>query len=230
MVLYSFSLQRSSLTPFLTGFWPGADSEPENGGVSQSQCKEFGHAEPWSFPDSDPSIFPWTSAYCGYGTLQSSIVDNTQLAELHLANTTDTGDSVLCPEATDLSPQAPAEFHNTNGLVPAPSGVVSGKYTALGFEDSGQSQSTSVVEFLNDVLWKAHSLDRSQICTDDQLNQDALIRGIVAGWDAVECFPYFCPLWDTLRQIDKRLFRLSGAMTRLCMLRMIHFMLLVRGI
>lgn len=153
---------------------------------------------------------------------------NIRLTELPLANATCTGNSVLPVEAADLLPPEPTEFHRVKTLVVAPSGVVKNANSALFFEDSSQGQSTSVLEFFNEVLGKAHRVNRSQVCTDDRLNQDALIRGIVDGWNAVERYPYFCPLWGVLRQIDRRVFRLSSTMTRLCMLRMIHFMLLVR--
>lgn len=79
------------------------------------------------------------------------------------------------------------------------------------------------------MLRKARSLSRSDVCSDARLNQDALIRGVLFGWNDVRNMSmFFCPLWEILRYLDRRLFRLSGTMTRLCTLRMIHSLLLVR--
>ncbi|KEF58093.1 uncharacterized protein A1O9_06016 [Exophiala aquamarina CBS 119918] len=79
----------------------------------------------------------------------------------------------------------------------------------------------------NNVLTTAHFLSRTSVCTDPSLNQDALIRGILFGWDnIITTSPFFCPLWEILRHLDKRIFQLSGTITRLCTLRMIHSLLL----
>jgi hypothetical protein len=69
------------------------------------------------------------------------------------------------------------------------------------------------------------------ICTDMILNQDALIRGILFDWKYVSNpNSVYCPIWAILQYLDTRLFRLSGTITRLCTLRMIHHLLLVGSV
>ena len=92
-----------------------------------------------------------------------------------------------------------------------------------------RNQGTDCQNIFSSVVRTARSLSQEDVCTDAQLNQDALIRGILFGWDDVMARSiFFCPLWEILRYLDKRIFRLSGIITRLCTLRMIHSMLLVR--
>jgi hypothetical protein len=86
---------------------------------------------------------------------------------------------------------------------------------------------TDCREILNSVLHSACTLDPSQVCADDETNEDAIIRGITQGWKNVRIrHPFFCPLWKIIRLLDSRMFRLSGTITRFCTLYMIHRMLL----
>ena len=155
---------------------------------------------------------------------EASAVDTAifQLPEAPCVNAADTA----IFQAAHLSPSAFGTSHSTpeqlkTALAPFHMGTGT---DILGFNDPEDSQRTSVLDFLNNVLEKVNTVDRSKICTDDQLNQDALIRAVTQGWGNLG---HFCPLWNLLRQIDRRVFRLSGIMTRLCMLRMVHFMMLV---
>lgn len=80
----------------------------------------------------------------------------------------------------------------------------------------------------NTAVATARVLSNTTVCTDPSLNQDALIRGILFGWDvATTTCPFRCPLWGVLQLLDKRIFQFSGTITRLCTLRMIHSLLLV---
>lgn len=84
-------------------------------------------------------------------------------------------------------------------------------------------------KIFTDAVHKARSLSRDQVCTDSEKNQDALIRGVLEGWNNIAHHSaYICPLWAILHELDRRVFCLSGIMTRLCTLKMIHSLLLVR--
>jgi hypothetical protein len=75
---------------------------------------------------------------------------------------------------------------------------------------------------------EAQDARKAEVCLDNQINQDVLIRGIIEGWDIVKSRGKVCPLWEILRSIDHLLFWMASPITRLVMLRMIHHMLLVR--
>ena len=85
----------------------------------------------------------------------------------------------------------------------------------------------SLLQFTNDVFTQAREFDIHTICLNDQLNQDAVIRGVLEGWHVTQSRAYFCPLWSILEQTDERIFIKSGILTRFSMLRMIHLMLQV---
>jgi hypothetical protein len=54
----------------------------------------------------------------------------------------------------------------------------------------------------NNLLTTAHAFSSTSVCTDPRLNQDALIRGVLFGWDiATTMSPFCCPLWDILRHL-----------------------------
>ncbi|KAK6387732.1 hypothetical protein LTS17_001001 [Exophiala oligosperma] len=81
----------------------------------------------------------------------------------------------------------------------------------------------------NNAVTAARGLSGTTVCGDPSLNQDALIRGVLFGWDlptATSSNQWCCPLWQILQLLDKRIFHLSGTITRLCTLRMIHSLLL----
>lgn len=92
---------------------------------------------------------------------------------------------------------------------------------------SERDQSSECQSIFNETLMLGCSMSRYDICTDAQRNEDALIRGIVYGWDKVSGQnDFFCPLWTIIRFLDARFFRLSSTITRFCTLTMIHSMLL----
>jgi len=77
------------------------------------------------------------------------------------------------------------------------------------------------------LLMQAQEARKVEVCLDDQMNQDVLIRGVMEGWEVVKSRVNVCPLWEILRSIDHLLFWTASPVTRLVMLRMIHCMLLV---
>lgn len=87
---------------------------------------------------------------------------------------------------------------------------------------------TSILEFANDLFHKACELNAHKVSWNDQLNQDAIIRGVLEGWHILQGQTHSCPLWKLLEQIDKRVFIQGGVLTRISMLRMIHRMYQVR--
>jgi hypothetical protein len=80
---------------------------------------------------------------------------------------------------------------------------------------------------LNHLVHQACVTERQYICTDELLNQDALIRGIIHGWHTVSSLACYCPLLVVIRQFDECIFSHNSIITRFCTLRMIHYMLLV---
>lgn len=79
------------------------------------------------------------------------------------------------------------------------------------------------------ILGSVHSLDPSQVCSDNHLNQNILIRAILEGWHILQYKNNVCPLWVIIREIDASINIRSGLATRLSMLRRIHQLLLVEG-
>lgn len=91
-----------------------------------------------------------------------------------------------------------------------------------------EDQNCSILRFTSEVFDKVRELNVHKICLDDQLNQDAIIRGVLEGWNTLHDRVYLCPLWTLLGQIDEKVFIRSGVLTRFSMLRMIHLMHQVR--
>ncbi|KAH8695418.1 hypothetical protein BGW36DRAFT_382659 [Talaromyces proteolyticus] len=87
------------------------------------------------------------------------------------------------------------------------------------------SGSWNVLEYANGVLDKARELDKMEVCFNRQLNEDAIIRGVLEGWHFLQGRTYSCPLWTVVSQIDEKIFMHSGIVTRLSMLSTIHKML-----
>lgn len=77
------------------------------------------------------------------------------------------------------------------------------------------------------LLGQVHYLTPSQVCLNESINQDTLIRGILFGWGNLRNGNFWCPLWEIIYQIDTSLFSQTGFLTRICMLRTIHFLLQV---
>ncbi|OQD83906.1 hypothetical protein PENSOL_c137G00940 [Penicillium solitum] len=86
-------------------------------------------------------------------------------------------------------------------------------------------QSYTLKNFSDQLLRQVHHLTPSQVCLNEPVNQDALIRGILFGWDKVQNGGFWCPLWEIIYQIDTVVFVRSRLLTRICMLRMIHLLL-----
>ncbi|KAE9367998.1 hypothetical protein N431DRAFT_514683 [Stipitochalara longipes BDJ] len=78
------------------------------------------------------------------------------------------------------------------------------------------------------LLMQAQDARKVEVCLEDHINQDVLIRGIIEGWEVVKSRVKVCPLWEILRSIDHLLFWMASPITRLVMLRMIHEMLLFK--
>lgn len=86
---------------------------------------------------------------------------------------------------------------------------------------------TSIADCCNAILAQVPLARKSDICHDDRINCDMIIRAVVKGWDAVPQRGNFCPLWAILRYLDDLLFSSCSMIGRLVMLRMIHCMLFV---
>lgn len=90
-----------------------------------------------------------------------------------------------------------------------------------------ESGSCAILEYTDEVLGKSLGLSILEICCNDELNQDAIIRGVLEGWHFLEQRTYSCPLWKVISHIDERVFIHSGVLTRLTMLSTIFRMLVV---
>lgn len=66
------------------------------------------------------------------------------------------------------------------------------------------------------------------ICMDDLQNQNMLIVAVTKGWEAVRVLNIQCPLWRAVEYVDACLFRETGTVERLALLRNVHLMVLVR--
>ncbi|KAL3484206.1 hypothetical protein BJX62DRAFT_230416 [Aspergillus germanicus] len=82
-----------------------------------------------------------------------------------------------------------------------------------------------ILEFTDEILGKTLKFNTMDICSSEELNQDAVIRGVLEGWHSVESRAYSCPLWKIISHIDERIFIHSGILTRLTMLSTILKML-----
>lgn len=89
------------------------------------------------------------------------------------------------------------------------------------------SDSYTILEFSDKVLREPSQCSILDICSDAQLNQDAIVRGVLEGWHFMENRAYSCPLWKIISQIDELIFMQSGILTRLAMLSTILKMLMV---
>lgn len=85
-----------------------------------------------------------------------------------------------------------------------------------------------VQDLFNHLLGMALVADRSMICVDEALSQDAIIRGILNGWDTVLAALYVCPLWEILSRFDMLIFAFTSVLTRFSTLKTIRHFLLVR--
>lgn len=88
-------------------------------------------------------------------------------------------------------------------------------------------QSYVLKNYGDQLLGQVHHLTLSQVCLNESINQDVLIRGILFGWEDLKDGDFWCPLWEIIYNIDTAIFSRSGLLTRLCMLRTIHLLLQV---
>ncbi|KAE8391096.1 hypothetical protein ETB97_003272 [Aspergillus alliaceus] len=85
---------------------------------------------------------------------------------------------------------------------------------------------TSLCDSLNEILGSVCLFKPSQVCTNDHFNQDALIRGVILGWNVLQHEYFTCPIWSILHRIDALLMAGTAVATRLALLRGIHLLLL----
>ena len=108
----------------------------------------------------------------------------------------------------------------------------SGEYTfndcIAATANAGADESTTLRDLLNDLLGSIYRINPAQVCANEQFNQDAVIRGVILGWDdVVQKQAFVCPIWNILRRVDALLMMHASVPTRLALLRGIHMMLLV---
>lgn len=88
-------------------------------------------------------------------------------------------------------------------------------------------QIASIEELITHLLGMALVVDPSTVCRDQNLNQDAIIRGILYGWDDVLAGPYVCPLWEVVGRFDRFIFGFTSVLTRFSTIKTIHNFLMV---
>ncbi|KAL5358856.1 hypothetical protein BJX96DRAFT_51618 [Aspergillus floccosus] len=88
------------------------------------------------------------------------------------------------------------------------------------------SPETDLPSSLNYILGTVHEVDPLEVCCDKARNHDAIIRGVINGWASVLHGTFVCPIWRILSAIDNSLPVDHGTPTRLCMMRILHWMLL----
>ncbi|KAL2862446.1 uncharacterized protein BJX67DRAFT_296599 [Aspergillus lucknowensis] len=91
---------------------------------------------------------------------------------------------------------------------------------------SKANQNTTLRDYLEEALESVYSVDPRQVCTNDIHNQDALIRGVVLGWNDLQKESFNCPLWRILSWADELLTARTAIATRLALLRGAHLMLM----
>ncbi|KUL86146.1 hypothetical protein ZTR_07698 [Talaromyces verruculosus] len=109
----------------------------------------------------------------------------------------------------------------------------SGEYTfndcIAATANASADESTTLRDLLNDLLGSIYHINPAQVCANEQFNQDAVIRGVILGWDdVVQKQAFVCPIWNILRRVDALLMMHASVPTRLALLRGIHMMLLGR--
>ncbi|EED15245.1 hypothetical protein TSTA_046970 [Talaromyces stipitatus ATCC 10500] len=90
------------------------------------------------------------------------------------------------------------------------------------------NEGTSLRDLLNDILGSIYHINPRQVCTNDQFNQDAVIRGVILGWHVLQRESLICPIWSILRRLDALLMMHAAVPTRLALLRGLNSMLLGR--
>lgn len=94
-------------------------------------------------------------------------------------------------------------------------------------EKETSTRQQHISDSITEILSSVHLVDSSAVCLNDAIIQNALIRGVVEGWDYLQRIDYVCPLWDILRRLDVAMNISSGSTTRLALLRGVQLILLV---
>lgn len=82
-----------------------------------------------------------------------------------------------------------------------------------------------IQDLFSELVRRGCASERRSVCSDQRLNDDALIRGVTLGWHTVDLL---CPLWEVTSLLDQHIFGNSSIITRFCTLRTTLFVLLVR--
>ncbi|ETN37715.1 uncharacterized protein HMPREF1541_07338 [Cyphellophora europaea CBS 101466] len=88
--------------------------------------------------------------------------------------------------------------------------------------NANPGENVSIQDLFNYILGMALLCDRRLICRDEKLSQDAIIRGVLHGWDTVLSPPYTCPIWDLLARFDYLIFGFTPVNTRFSTLKTLH--------
>lgn len=99
--------------------------------------------------------------------------------------------------------------------------------SSIAVQTIGACESISTTQLCNMELSKASHLTSNQVCRDELVNQDFIIRAVLQGWETIGPRGCSCPLWEMLHRIDDLIFCTSSSITRLVMLYTVHRMLLV---
>lgn len=86
-------------------------------------------------------------------------------------------------------------------------------------------QPVVIQDLFSELVRRGRISERRLVCSDQILNDNALIRGVTLGWHTVDLI---CPLWEITSLLDQHIFGHSSIMTRFCTLRTTLFVLLVR--
>ena len=82
-----------------------------------------------------------------------------------------------------------------------------------------------IQDLFSELVRRGCVSERRLVCSDQVLNDNALIRGVTLGWHTIDLL---CPLWEITSLLDQHIFGHSSIMTRFCTLRTTLFVLLVR--
>ncbi|WPH05048.1 Hypothetical protein R9X50_00794700 [Acrodontium crateriforme] len=122
---------------------------------------------------------------------------------------------------------SPNAIHSLPALCPATITTSSTIHVETAGGSTDPLKGDECQKIFTQVLGAAGAQAASRVCIDHALNQDALIRGVLYGWDDVAVNgDFFCPLWRIISLLDSRIFRFSATMTRFSCLYMTHQLLL----
>lgn len=109
----------------------------------------------------------------------------------------------------------------------SPSSTATVEYTFDDCISGSADEGTSLRDLLNDILGSIYYINPQLVCENEQFNQDAVIRGVILGWEVLQKEDFVCPIWNILRRMDTLLMMHATVPTRLALIRGIHMMLLV---